>query len=142
MSFAGLKTAILNISKTIESEQEKFNLAASFQKTIEEILKKKTKIAFNEFEKQNNMQDKIFVVAGGVAANKKIRSMLINLCKENNYQSVFPPIEICGDNAAMIAMVGLEKYKLKLFSELDHPAKPRWPLDENALFLKGAGVKL
>ena len=142
LSFAGLKTAILKISKTIKTEQDKFNLAASFQKTIEEILKKKTKIAFNEFEKQNNMQDKIFVVAGGVAANKKIRSMLINLCKENNYQSVFPPIEICGDNAAMIAMVGLEKYKLKLFNELDHPAKPRWPLDENALFLKGAGVKL
>ena len=42
----------------------------------------------------------------------------------------------------MIAMVGLEKYKLKLFNKLDHPAKPRWPLDENALFLKGAGVKL
>ena len=142
LSFAGLKTAILKISKTIETEQEKFNLAASFQKTIEEILKKKTKIAFNEFEKQNDIQDKIFVVAGGVAANKKIRSMLINLCKENNYQSVFPPIEICGDNAAMIAMVGLEKYKLKLFNKLDHPAKPRWPLDENALFLKGAGVKL
>ena len=114
----------------------------NFKVSIEEILKKKTKIAFNEFEKQNNMQDKIFVVAGGVAANKKIRSMLMNLCKENNYQSVFPPIEICGDNAAMIAMVGLEKYKLKLFIELDHPAKPRWPLDENALFLKGAGVKL
>ena len=75
------------------------------------------------------------------AANN-LRSMLINLCKENNYQSVFPPIEICGDNAAMIAMVGLEKYKLKLFNKLDHPAKPRWPLDENALFLKGAGVKL
>jgi len=67
-------------------------LAASFQKTIEEILKKKTKIAFNEFEKQNDIKDKIFVVAGGVAANKKIRSMLINLCKENNYQSVFSPI--------------------------------------------------
>ena len=105
-------------------------------------MKKKTKIAFNEFEKQNNTQNKIFVVAGGVAANKKIRSMLINLCKENNYQSVFPPIEICGDNAAMISMVGLENYKLKLFNKLDHPAKPRWPLDENALFLKGAGVKL
>ena len=42
--------------------------------------------------------------------------MLIDLCKKNNYQSVFPPIEICGDNAAMIAMVGLEKYKLKLFN--------------------------
>jgi N6-L-threonylcarbamoyladenine synthase len=142
LSFAGLKTAILRITKTIKTEQEKFDLAASFQKTVEEILKKKTKVAFDEFEKQSNPKEKVFVVAGGVAANKKIRSMLINLCKENNYQSLFPPIELCGDNAAMIAMVGLEKYKLKQFDNLDYPAKPRWPLDEEAAFLKGAGVKL
>ena len=103
---------------------------------------KKTKIAFKEFEKQNNLKEKIFVVAGGVAANKKIRSMLINLCNEENYKAIFPPIELCGDNAAMIAMVGLEKFKIKEFSNLDHPAKPRWSLDENAAFLKGAGVKL
>ena len=77
-----------------------------------------------------------------MAANKNIRSMLTNLCNEENYQSMFPPIELCGDNAAMIAMVGLEKFKLKQFDNLDHPAKPRWPLDENAAFLKGAGVKL
>ena len=42
----------------------------------------------------------------------------------------------------MIAMVGLEKFKLNQFSELDHPAKPRWPLDTDAPFLKGAGVRL
>jgi len=142
LSFAGLKTAVLKISKTIKSEQDKYDLAASFQKTIEEILYKKTKIAFTEFEKINELNEKIFVVAGGVAANKKIRSMLINLCEENNYKSIFPPIEFCGDNAAMIAMVGLEKFKLNQFSNLDHPAKPRWPLDENASFLKGAGVQL
>jgi N6-L-threonylcarbamoyladenine synthase len=117
-------------------------LAASFQKTVEQILYKKTKIAFTEFEKQNNLKEKIFVVAGGVAANKKIRSMLISLCNEENYQSMFPPIEFCGDNAAMIAMVGLEKFKLKQFDNFDHPAKPRWPLDEKAAFLKGAGVQL
>jgi N6-L-threonylcarbamoyladenine synthase len=117
-------------------------LAASFQKTVEQILYKKTKIAFTEFEKQNNLKEKIFVVAGGVAANKKIRSMLISLCNEENYQSMFPPIEFCGDNAAMIAMVGLEKFKLEEFNDLDYPAKPRWPLDEKAAFLKGAGVKL
>ena len=142
LSFAGLKTAVLKISKNINKEQDKFDLAASFQKTIEEILKKKTKIAFAEFEKRNNLDKKIFVIAGGVAANKKIRSMLTDLCSEENYQSIFPPIELCGDNAAMIAMVGLEKYKLKEFSNLSHPAKPRWPLDEKAQFLKGAGVKL
>jgi N6-L-threonylcarbamoyladenine synthase len=116
-------------------------LAASFQKTVEQILYKKTKIAFTEFEKQNNLKEKIFVVAGGVAANQRIRSMLISLCKEESYRSMFPPIEFCGDNAAMIAMVGLEKFKLKQFNDLDHPAKPRWPLDENEIFLKGAGIK-
>ena len=142
LSFAGLKTAILKISKTIKSEQDKYDLAASFQNTIEEILYKKTKIAFNEFEKINKPPKKNFVIAGGVAANKKIRSILINLCKENNYNSIFPPIKLCGDNAAMIAMVGLEKFKLNQFNTLDHPAKPRWPLDEDAAFLKGAGVQI
>ena len=142
LSFAGLKTAILKIAKSIKTEQEKFDLAASFQKTVEEILNKKTKIAFEEFEKENKLKEKVFVVAGGVAANKKIRSMLINLCEANNYKSIFPPIELCGDNAAMIAMVGLEKYKLNEFNTLDYPAKPRWPLDEKAAFLKGAGVQL
>ena len=142
LSFAGLKTAVLKITKTIKTDQEKFDLAASFQKTIEEILYKKTKIAFEQFEKHKTLKKKVFVVAGGVAANKKIRSMLLNLCKEKNYESIFPPIELCGDNAAMIGMVGLEKFKLKQFNDLDYPAKPRWPLDEKASFLKGAGVKL
>ena len=142
LSFAGLKTAILKITKQIKTEQEKFDLAASFQKTIIEILYKKTKIAFSEFEKKFKPKEKKFVVAGGVAANKNIRSMLTNLCKEENYQSIFPPTELCGDNAAMIAMVGLEKFKLKKFNNLDYPAKPRWQLDEEATFLKGAGVQL
>jgi N6-L-threonylcarbamoyladenine synthase len=82
------------------------------------------------------------LLQGGVAANKKIRSMLINLCNEENYQSMFPPIEFCGDNAAMIAMVGLEKFKLKQFDNLDHPAKPRWHLDAKAAFLKGGRSKI
>ena len=140
-SFAGLKTAILKISKNIKNEQDKFDIAASFQKTIEEILYKKTQNAFNEYEKNNRLNEKIFVVAGGVAANKKIRSVLINLCDENNYKHIFPPINLCGDNAAMIALVGLEKFKIKKFDNLGYPAKPRWSLDENAIFLKGSGVK-
>ena len=142
LSFAGLKTAVLKISKNIKTDQEKFDLAASFQRTIEQILYKKTKIAFSEFQNQNKTKEKILVIAGGVAANKNIRSMLTNLCKEENYQSIFPPMELCGDNAAMIAMVGLEKFKLKQFDNLDYPAKPRWQLDAKAAFLKGAGVQL
>ena len=142
LSFAGLKTAVLKISKQIKTDQEKYDLAASFQKTIEEILYKKSKIAFKEFKKINEKNKNKFVVAGGVAANKRIRGVLTNLCKEENFEAIFPPINLCGDNAAMIAMVGLEKFKLNQFSELNHPAKPRWPLDEDAAFLKGSGVKL
>ena len=142
LSFAGLKTAVLKISKQIKTNQEKYDLAASFQKTIEDILYKKSKIAFEEFKKINKKSKNKFVVAGGVAANKRIREVLKNLCNEEGFEAIFPPISLCGDNAAMIALVGLEKFKLKKFNELDHPAKPRWPLDESAAFLKGAGVKL
>ena len=142
LSFAGLKTAVLRIAKQIKTEQEKYDLAASFQRTIEEILYKKSKIAFEKFKNINGDKNKTFVVAGGVAANKKIRKILTNLCEEENFKPIFPPINLCGDNAAMIAMVGLEKFKMKQFDDLDHPAKPRWPLDEKAPFLKGAGIKL
>jgi len=75
-SFAGLKTAILRIIKDIKTDQEKFDLAASFQKTVEQILYKKTKIAFSEFEKQNDLKKKVFVVEGGVAEKKKIRTKI------------------------------------------------------------------
>ena len=142
LSFAGLKTAVLKISKTIKSDKEKYNLAASFQKTIEEILYKKSKNAFNEFRKNNKLKQNTFVIAGGVASNKNIRKKLADLSFKENFNPIFPPIELCSDNAAMIAMVGLEKYKLGINDKLDFPAKPRWPLDEKAAFLKGAGVKI
>ena len=84
----------------------------------------------------------VIIVAGGVAKNKEIRKMINKLCLEENFFSIFPNINLCTDNAAMIAMAGLEKLKLKKFDNLNHPAKPRWPLDNKAAFLKGAGVKL
>jgi len=142
LSFAGLKTAVLKVANNITSKKEKYDLAASFQRTIEEILFKKSRIAMNEFKKTNRQKKNIFVIAGGVAANKNIRKVLSDLCMEENFIPVFPPLELCGDNAAMIAMVGLEKFKKKKFDKLDYPVKPRWSLDENAKFLKGAGVKL
>ena len=61
---------------------------------------------------------------------------------QNNYESIFPPINLCSDNAAMIAMAGLEKYKKKKFDSLNFAVNPRWQLDEKANFMKGAGVKL
>jgi len=142
LSFAGLKTAVLKITKKIKTKQEKYDLAASFQKTVEEILYKKSKVAFKEFRNINGDKKNIFVVAGGVAANKKIREILTKLCAEEEFKAIFPPINLCGDNAAMIGLVGLEKFKLNQFDKLDHPAKPRWPLDAEAALLKGAGVRL
>ena len=141
LSFAGLKTAILRITKDINSEQEKYDLAASFQKTIEEILYIKSKIAFKEFL-INSFKEKSFIVAGGVAANKGIRKKLIEVSDENGFQAIFPDIKLCGDNAAMIALVGLEKYKIKKFDNMDLEASPRLALDASAKFLKGAGVVL
>ena len=144
-SFSGLKTALIRLSRKLEPVDQitKINIAASYQKAIIECLVDRTKNSITLSKKMHpDLTIKNLVASGGVAANKKIRAMLMKLCEEKNYQSIFPPIEFCGDNAAMIAMVGLEKFKLKLFSDLDHPAKPRWPLDEDAAFLKGAGVRL
>ena len=82
------------------------------------------------------------MIAGGVAANNGIRKNLIKVCKKNGFKTIFPEPKLCGDNAAMIALVGLEKYKIKKFDDLNLPASPRLPLDRNAKFLKGAGLKL
>ena len=94
LSFAGLKTAVLRTCKNLKNENEKYHLAASFQKTINEILYEKTKIAMEEFliNKENN--EKTFVIAGGVAANLKIRENLIKLSNEKKFSSVFPPINL------------------------------------------------
>ena len=142
LSFAGLKTAILRIQSEIKTKQDKFDLAASFQKTIEEILHEKTKKAFEIYLNENTSLKKTFVVAGGVAANQGIKNVLINLSNENEFECLFPDINLCSDNAAMIALVGLEKFKKKLFNELDFKVNPRWQLDDKAQFLKGAGVKI
>ena len=71
-------------SKNIKSEQDKYDLAASFQNTIEEILYEKTKIAFKEFSKDSNKNQNVFVIAGGVASNKGIRKKLIQLGLERS----------------------------------------------------------
>jgi len=142
LSFAGLKTAVLKISKKIKNNEEKYHLAASFQKTIEDILSEKSKFAMNLFKKKHNNKKKVFVIAGGVASNNKIRQKLIDLSVKNNFEPIFPPKNLCSDNAAMIAWAGIERFKLGFSNKLDFPAKARWPLDEKAPFLKGAGIKL
>ena len=142
LSFAGLKTAILRTSKELKNQKEKYHLAASFQKTINEILYEKTKVAMEEFLKNKKNIQKTFVIAGGVAANLRIRENLTKLAKEKNFTPIFPPKNLCSDNAAMIAWAGIERYKINLVDNLDFPSKARWPLDASAPFLKGPGLKL
>ena len=62
------------------------------------------------------------------------------MSNENGFKAIFPDIKLCGDNAAMIALVGLEKYKIKKFDNMDLGANPRLALDANAKFLKGSGL--
>jgi len=144
LSFAGLKTAVLRESKNINGDQKlRYNLAASFQHTINKILEKKTKVAMNQFKVKTSLKGKIpFIVAGGVAANQSIRENLTKVCEEMNFVPLFPNVKFCGDNAAMIAWAGIKRYKKKLINSLDFVAKSRWPLDPHAKYLKGPGLKL
>ena len=143
LSFAGLKTAVLRESKKINGDEKlKHNLAASFQKTINNILYKKTRIAVEMFVKKTQVKDFYFVVAGGVAANNSIRENVFKLSKELKFKAIFPDLKFCGDNAAMIAWAGIQRFKKNLFNKIDIPAKSRWPLDSKAPYMKGPGLKL
>ena len=143
LSFAGLKTAVLRESKKInDSEKLRYNLAASFQNTINKILYKKTKIAIQEFKNKTKEKKVQLIVAGGVAANKSIRENLITLSKEMDCKTIYPDLKFCGDNAAMIAWAGIKRFKKNLIDSIDISAKSRWPLDSKAPYMKGPGLKL
>ena len=143
LSFAGLKTAVLRESKKINGDVKlKYNLAASFQKTINKILYKKTKTAVEMFKEKTKKENFQLIVAGGVAANKTIRENLTQLSNEMNFKIIYPDLKFCGDNASMIAWTGIQRYKKNLIDDLNVPAKSRWPLDKNAPYMKGPGLKL
>ena len=143
LSFAGLKTAVLRESKKINGEKKfKYNLAASFQKTINKILYKKTKIAAKMFIEKTNVKNFHLVVAGGVAANNSIRENFFKLSKEVGFKAIFPDIKFCGDNAAMIAWAGIKRFKKNLLNSVSITSKSRWPLDNTAPYMKGPGLKI
>ena len=83
-----------------------------------------------------------WVVAGGVAANKVLRSTLTRLAQRQDCALYYPSLHYCTDNAAMIALAGLERYNKKKFNKCNFEVRPRWALDVKAEFLKGSGVKL
>jgi N6-L-threonylcarbamoyladenine synthase len=76
-----------------------------------------------------------------VAANRKLRSTLTNLAEDRGFSIHIPPVALCGDNAAMIAWAGAERFAGNLPYEHDFSARARWPLDCDAPRAIGAGVK-
>ncbi len=143
LSFAGLKTAVLRESKKIHDDKiMKYNLAASFQNTVNKILYKKTKVAVQIFKGKTRKKDIKLVIAGGVAANKSVRENLLLLSQEINFEPIFPDIKYCGDNAAMIAWAGIKRFKKDLIDDICISSKSRWPLDGAAPYMKGPGLKI
>ena len=142
LSFAGLKTAVLRETKKITTDKHRYNLAASFQNTVNKILYKKTEIAIKDFKEKTQTKKVRLIVAGGVAANISIRENLSQLGKKLNFETVYPDLKFCGDNAAMIAWAGIQRFKRNLSSNFEIAARSRWQLDQNAPYMKGPGLDL
>jgi N6-L-threonylcarbamoyladenine synthase len=124
-SFSGLKTFTLNTyNANAKTEQDKADIAASFQQAVAETLAIKCRRALQK------TGSKCLVVAGGVSANKLIRQSLTAMANKENAEIYFPRPEFCTDNGAMIAYAGcqrllkVEKQNLEIF------ARPRWPINE------------
>jgi len=132
-SFAGLKSAVQRAVASGDFRPE--HIAASFQQAVVECLIDRTSLALR------NSDAPTLVVAGGVAANQAIRTALCELAKREGKRFSVPPGWLCTDNAAMIAWAGAECLALGKSDPLDVPARARWPLDERAEKVRGAGVK-
>ncbi|PPA81714.1 tRNA (adenosine(37)-N6)-threonylcarbamoyltransferase complex transferase subunit TsaD [Brevibacillus laterosporus] len=115
-SFSGLKSAVLNTLHNAKQRGEEIpasNLAASFQTSVVEVLVEKTIRAAKEY------QAKQILLAGGVAANKGLRSALSERCAKEGLSLTIPPLILCTDNAAMIAAAGFVSYQQGKFADLD-----------------------
>jgi N6-L-threonylcarbamoyladenine synthase len=132
-SFAGLKSAVQRAVASGEFKRE--DIAASFQQAVVDCLIDRTRLALA------NSDSPALVVAGGVAANAAIRSALAELASAQGRRFSVPPGWLCTDNAAMIAWAGAERFAQGMCDGLDAPARARWPLDESAEKVRGAGVK-
>jgi N6-L-threonylcarbamoyladenine synthase len=143
-SFSGLKTAVRQAATAIAplSETDVADICASFQAAIADTLEDRVGRSLVRFQEEfADAKRPSLVVAGGVAANAQIRATLEELCARHGFAFVAPPIELCTDNAAMIAWAAIERIRADL-SEPDamHFApRSRWPLDEAAQPLIGAG---
>ena len=147
-SFSGLKTAVLRAKdnlveekKGILSRQDICDLAASFQAALTDAILDRVTNSIDYYIKKTPNSDHVLVVAGGVAANSSIKETLAQVCLEKGLDLKAPPMDLCTDNGAMIAWVGVEKYGRNEYAGLDIGAVARWPLDPDAMAAVGAGVK-
>ena len=132
LSFSGLKSHITNLINSdrnnLFSNKYVSDIAASFQKTITEILihklEKAIKFCNRKFVNYSNV-----VVSGGVASNAYLRKKLIETIANKNKVPFIPPAKLCTDNGAMIAWAGYENLQKGIVSNLDFKALPRWPLE-------------
>ena len=146
MSFSGLKTAILRARDAVVADagglriQDQADLSAGFQAAVTDMLTEKTRRALNIYL-ADVPADKYFAIAGGVAANGPVRASLQQLCADSDTAFIAPPLELCTDNAAMIAYAGIAKLSAGEIDDLTLSARPRWPLDDRAAPMLGSGKK-
>ncbi len=144
-SFSGLKTAvrtaILDLGEVV-SEQDKADICAAFQQAVVETLADRVACACEKFRSRHeSVESPYLVLAGGVAANRAIRTALEKVAAEHGFRLSVPPPALCTDNAAMVAYAGALKYLRGEVAPLSVSARARWPLDENAEPAPFAGVK-
>ena len=107
-SFSGLKTAVINLVHNASQKGEELDipsLAASFGEKVAEIITQRLLLAQEETGAQ------VIALAGGVAANSRLRARLSAACKERGLPLYAPPLDLCGDNAAMIGAQAFYEYQ-------------------------------
>jgi len=131
-SFSGLKTAVKRTIDHIEliSDQNKCDIAASFQFTVGETLKDRLSNAIL-ICKEKYININSVVIAGGVASNEYLRKVLSETSASYDMSLIAPPLSLCTDNGAMVAWAGIERFKLGLIDDLSIEPKARWPLYNN-----------
>ena len=125
LSFSGLKTSVLYTVRDIENitEEIKADIAASFQQAVIDVLTRKIKKAVEVSGRSD------VIIAGGVAANKALRSAIKDLENLLGIRVFYPSLKYCGDNAAMIAFVGSLRSSDKIETKASY-VRARWPLNE------------
>ena len=129
-SLSGLKTAVRQEILRLGAlgEQDKCDLAASFQAAIVDVLVDRVRNSLRLFGEREGRASGL-VIGGGVGANNAIRRALTRLCAESGLRFVSPPPNLCSDNGAIIAWAGLERLRRGLTNDLAFAPRPRWPLD-------------